>query len=152
MKKSINKILAVILMVALLLCGCQAGDSNAEISEYYESLSKAQEIEAISASDSDITATLSEKKDIVDFVLALDMEHWEMNALPKTAEVVGTFSFSQEETIRFFEKTTTDGEMHSVCEMLCYEGIPYLTMKVVGLEMTFKVPDETADYLMAYFE
>lgn len=151
MKKSVNKISALILMAAILLCGCQTDDSNTDISEYYEGLSKAQEIEVISASGSDIIATLSEKKDIADFILALDMEHWEMNALPKTAEVVGNVSFSQEETIKFGE-TATDGEMRSVCEMLCYEGIPYLTMKVAGLKMTFKIPDETAEYLMAYFD
>lgn len=43
------------------------------------------------------------------------------------------------------------GELHYVCEIVCYEEIPYITFKIYGLNMTFKVSDKTAKYLTEYF-
>lgn len=62
----------------------------------------------------------------------------------------GAFQFSQEETIKFGENAA-DGELHSVCEMLCYEDIPYVTLKIAGMKMTFKVSDTVREYLTDYF-
>ncbi|MCH5262561.1 MAG: hypothetical protein J1F42_06590 [Lachnospiraceae bacterium] len=151
MKKSMRKLSVLILMATVLLCGCQANSESADVSAYYENLSKAQEIAVIPANASAEIEILIENKDIVDFVVALDMEHWELKSLPKAAELVGSFLFSQEETIKFGQSAAS-GEMNSVCEILCYEEIPYLTMKVAGMEMTFKVSDTTAEYLIAYFQ
>ena len=75
---------------------------------------------------------------------------WEFKNLPQTAESVGTFYFLQEETIKFLE-SATDRELHYVCEIVCYEEIPYITLKVSDLKMTFKVSDATAEYLNEYF-
>ena len=47
------------------------------------------------------------------------MENREIKTLPKVAELAGTFQLLQEETIKFGE-STTDGELYSVCETLCY--------------------------------
>ena len=145
-----KKILIAMIMATTLLCGCQANNVNTDVSEYYGELSKAQEIAVISADTSDIEETLTERQDIVSFITELDMEHWELKTLPETAEAVGTFSFSQEETIKFGE-SATDGELHYVCGIVCYEEIPYITLKITGLKMTFKVSDETAKYLTGYF-
>ena len=145
-----KKIIIAVIMVTTLLCGCQANNESTDVSEYYGDLSKAQEIAVIPADTSDIEETLTERKDIAGFIAALDMEHWEFKTLPQVAESVGTFSFSQEETIKFGE-SKTDGELHYVCEIVCYEEIPYITFKTAGLKMTFSVSDETAKYLMEYF-
>lgn len=145
-----KKLLIVVLMVTTFLCGCQANNKSTDVSEYYGELSKAQEIAVIPADTSDVVETLTESKDIASFITALDMEHWELKTLPQTAKSVGTFSFSQEETIKF-GKSATDGELHYVCEIVCYEEIPYITFKVADLKMTFKVSDATAEYLNGYF-
>ena len=137
-------------MATLLLCGCQAKNGSTDVSEYYGELSKAQEIAVIPADTSDIEETLTESEDISSFTTALDIEHWELKTLPETAEAVGTFSFSQEETIKLGE-SATDGELHYVGEIVCYDEIPYITLKTIGLKMTFKVSDETAKYLTEYF-
>ena len=147
MKKIIT---AVIIMVTTFLCGCQVNNDSTDVSEYYGNLSKAQEIVAIPADNSGIEETLTESKDITNFIAALDMDHWELKTLPQGAESVGTFSFSQEETIKFGE-SKTDGELHYVCGIVCYKEIPYITFKTAGLKMTFKVSDETAKYLAEYF-
>lgn len=145
-----KKILIAMIMATMLLCGCQANNVSTDVSEYYGELSKAQEIAVISADTSDIEETLTERQDIANFITALDMEHWELKTLPETAEAVGSFPFSQEETIKFGE-SATDGELHYVGEIVCYNEIPYITLKIVGLKMTFKVSDETARYLTEYF-
>ena len=145
-----KKILIAMIMVTSLLCGCQANNVSTDVSEYYGEISKAQEIAVISADTSDIEEILTERQDIVSFITELDMEHWELKTLPETAEAVGTFSLSQDETIKFGE-SATDGELHYVCGIVCYEEIPYITLKTMGLKMTFKVSDETAKYLTGYF-
>ena len=145
-----KKIIIAVIMVTTLFCGCQANNESTDVSEYYGELSKAQEIVPIPADTSDIEETITESKDIASFIAALDMEHWELETLPQGAVSVGTFSFSQEETIKFGE-SKTDGELHYVCGIVCYEEIPYITFKTAGLKMTFKVSDETAKYLTEYF-
>jgi len=146
-----KRLLIVVLIAAIFLCGCQVNDESTNVSEYYEELSKAQEIAIIPNDTSGIHKTLTESKDIESFITALDMEHWELRTLPQTAESIGTFYFSQEDTIKFGENTT-DGELHYVCEIVCYKEIPYITLKITELKMTFKVSDETAKYLTEYFK
>lgn len=145
-----KKILMLLLIPTMLLCGCHANSEKEDVSEYYEELAKAQEIAVLPADTSAETQVLTESEKISDFIVALDMEHWEMKTLPKEAELVGTFQLSQEETIKFGEGTT-DGELYPVCEMLCYVDIPYVTLKMAGMKMTFKVSDTTMEYLADYF-
>ncbi len=145
-----KKILMLLLIAAILLCGCNANSEKEDVSEYYGELSKAQEIVIIPINTSTATQVLTESKEISDFIFALDMDHWELKKLPNMYELIGTFQFSQEETIKFGE-SATNGELHPVCEILCYEDIPYLTLKMVDLEMTFEVPDTTIEYLTDYF-
>lgn len=145
-----KKLLMLLLIPTILLCGCHANSEKEDVSGYYEELSKAQEISILPANTSTATQTLMESEEISDFILALDMEHWEMKTLPKDAELAGTFQLSQEKTIKFGE-SATDGELYSVCEILCYEDIPYVTLKIAGMKMTFKVSDTVMGYLTDYF-
>lgn len=116
---TMKKLLILLLIPTILLCGCHANSEKEDVSEYYEELSKAQEISILPANTSTATQTLTESEEISDFILALDMELWEMKTLPKKAELAGIFQLSQEETIKFGE-SATDGELYSVCEILCY--------------------------------
>ncbi len=145
-----KKLLMWLLIPTILLCGCHANSEKEDVSEYYEELSKAQEISILPANTSTATQTLTESEEISDFILALDMEHWEIKTLPKEAKLAGIFQLSQEETIKFGE-SATDGELYSVCEMLCYKDIPYITLKIAGMKMTFEVSDTVAEYLADYF-
>lgn len=145
-----KKFLAMMLVVMVFLCGCQVSDKDADASEYYAELSKAQEITAIPANTSTVTETLVSSEDIADFVSALDIENWKLKSLLQTAELAGTFTLSQEDTIKFGE-TTTDGELHRVCEISCYKENPYITLKMLGMNLTFEVSDTTAEYLNSYF-
>lgn len=145
-----KKILMLLLIPTMFLCGCHANSEKENAAEYYEEISKAQEIAVLPADTSAETQILAESEKVSDFIFALDMEHWEMKTLPKEAESVGSFQLSQEETIKFGENTT-DGELYPVCEMLCYGDIPYVTLEMAGMKMTFKVSDTTMEYLADYF-
>ncbi len=145
-----KKILMLLLIPTILLCGCHANSEKEDLAEYYGELSKAQEIAVFPADTSTATQVLTESEEISDFIFALDMEHWEMKTLPKTAELVGIFQLSQEETIKFGENAT-DGELYPVCEILCYQDIPYVTLEIANMKMTFKVSDTTIEYLMEHF-
>lgn len=146
-----KKLLMLLLIPTMLLCGCHANNEKEDVSEYYEALSKAQEISILPANTSTATQTLTESEEISDFILLLDMEKWEMKTLPKAAELAGTFRLSQEETIKFGE-SASDGELYSVCEILCYENVPYVTLKIADMKMTFKVSDTAIEYLTDYFQ
>lgn len=145
-----KKILISLLIPTLLLCGCHADNGKEDAAEYYEELSKTQEIAVLPAQTSTTAQILTESEQIADFIFALDIEHWELKTLPKAAELVGTFQLSQEETIKFGE-STADGELYPVCEILCYEDIPYVTLEIANMKMTFNVSDTTIEYLTEYF-
>lgn len=147
---TIKRILMLLLISTILLCGCHANNRKEDVAEYYGEFSKTQEIAVLPANTSTATQTLTESEEISDFIFALDMEHWEMKTLPKVTELVGTFQLSQEETIKFGE-SATNKELYSVCEMLCYEDIPYVTLKIADMKMTFKVSDTVIEYLSDYF-
>ena len=145
-----KKILLLLLMATMLLCGCHDDNEKEDISGYSGELSKAQQITVIPADTSHEMKILKENVELSEFISALDTERWELDELPETADVLGTFVFSQEETVKFGE-SATDGELYQVCEMICYEEIPYITLKMAELEMTFKVSGETAEYLGDWF-
>lgn len=145
-----KRIMMMLLISTILLCGCHANSENKDVSEYYGEFSKAQEIAVLPANTPTAARILTESEEISDFIFALDMEHWEIKSLPETAELAGTFQLSQEETIKFGE-SAADGELYPMCKMLCYGDIPYVTLEISGMKMTFKVSDTAMEYLADYF-
>lgn len=146
-----RKAMISLLVLALLLCGCQAGGGQENNSSYYNDVSKAQEIAVVPADSSEALQTLTDKEEITDFVSALDMDNWDLQELPKEAEILGSFRFSQEKTVKYGE-TATDGELEYLCELLCYKDVPYITFRLSGFAMTFEVSADAAAYLAEYFE
>lgn len=141
--------IVLVALLTFLLCGCQATEST-NSSDYETSLSKAQEISVIPADTSEITETITAKDEIDDFILALEIENWELKSLPDTASEVGSFDVSQEETIKFWQ-TNHDGTLSHIATITVYDS-PYICLEFCGLDMTFEVSSDTADYLMEYFE
>lgn len=140
--------IVLVALLTFLLCGCQTTKSTIS-SDYETSLSKSQEIAVIPADTSEITETITAKDDIDDFVLALEIENWELKSLPDTASEVGSFDFSQEQTIKF-RQTDHDGTLSHIATIMVYDN-SYICLEFCGLDMTFEGSD-TADYLMEYFE
>lgn len=146
MKKSL---IAIITMLTLLLCGCQAHE-NVNASDYGDDFSKAQEIAVISSDTSEVIETITDIEDIENFVLALNLDQWELKSLPDKTSTIGSFGLSQEKTIKAGQ-ADTDGTLYDIATITLYNGA-YISFESGGLDMTFKVNEDTANFLNGYFE
>lgn len=144
-----KKILIATAILTLLLCGCQS-NKNTDMSDYGNDISKAQEITVVSADTSEVIDTISSKEDIEAFVAALDMDEWKLKALSEEATEIGSFGFSQEETVKLGQ-TDTDGTLYDIAAITLYND-SCIGFEIGGLDMTFEVSNDTADYLNGYFE
>ncbi len=144
-----KKMFLILVMVSVLFCGC-GKEERADVSRYYNEVSKAQEIAVVSADTSSVIQTLTGKEDIGDFVMALDMDKWKLGKLPSGAEEIGSFGLSQEETVKFGQ-TGKDGALYDICKISVYND-SYVKFEVAGLKMIFAIREGAADYLQSYFE
>jgi len=147
--KRIFLVIAAVLILLLSGCGFQANNET-DISAYDDGITKAQEITVVSANTSAVLETITSKDDIEHFILALDLDKWEMKALPDNAIKIGSFSLAQEETIKYGQ-SDTDRELYDAAIITLYDG-SYIGFEIGGMEMTFAVSEDTADYLNEYFE
>ena len=60
------------------------------------------------------------------------------------------FGLAQEETIKLGQ-TDTDGTLFDIAAITLYSG-NFIGLEIGGLDMTFEVSEDTADYLNGYFE
>lgn len=147
-----KKILIALVAIITLLCGCQA-IKNTNSTDYGNAISKAQEITVISPNTAEVIETITDAKEIEDFVSALNVDQWELKPLPDEASKIGTFGLAQEKTIKLGQ-TDTDGTLYDVATITLYNG-SYIGIEIRGLDdldMTFAVSKDTADYLNGYFE
>ena len=146
-----KKILITFVAILTLLCGCQA-DKNTNAADYGDAISKAQEIAVISPDTSEVIETITDTKEIANFVSALNVDQWELKPLPDEATEICVFGLAQEKTIKLGQ-TDTDGTLYDVATITLYEG-SYIGIEICGLDgldMTFAVSEDTADYLSGYF-
>ena len=144
-----KKILILAAAILVLLCGCQANEET-NASDYGDDISKAQEIAVISSDTSEVIDTITDTEEIKDFVSALNLAQWELKALPDEASEIGSFGLAQGETIKLGQ-TDTDGTLYDIAAITLYSG-NVIGFDIGGLDMTFEVSEDTADYLNGYFE
>ena len=144
-----KKIMITLMVILTLLCGCQANE-NTNASDYGDDISKAQEIAVISPDTSEVIDTITDTEEIKDFVSALNLDQWELKTLPDKASEIGSFGLAQEETIKLGQ-TDTDGTLFDIAAITLYSG-NVIGFDIGGLDMTFEVSEDTADYLNGYFE
>lgn len=143
-----KKILVTLVAILALLCGCQANE-NTNASDYGDDISKAQEIAVISPDTAEVIDTITDTEEIEDFVSALNLDQWELKALPDEASEIGSFGLAQEETIKLGQ-TGTGGTRYDIATITLYNGV-YVSLEIGGFDMTFEVSKDTADYLNGYF-
>ena len=144
-----KKILITLVAILALLCGCQANE-NTNTSDYGDDISKAQEIAVISPDTAEVIDTITDTEEIKNFVSALNLDQWELKTLPYEAAIIGSFGLAQEKTIKLGQ-TDTDGTLYDIATITLYNG-DYISFEIGGLDMTFEVSEDTADYLNGYFE
>lgn len=140
--------LMIATVLALLLSGCQLNHET-DRSAYRDDMAKAQEIAVVSADTAEVKDTITDTKEIEDFVSALHVDQWELGTLPDKASEIGTFGLAQQKTIQLGQ-TDTDGTLYDVATITLYEG-NYIRVEMDGFDMTFAVGKDTAEYLNGYF-
>ena len=140
--------LIIATVLALLLSGCQS-DHGTDHSAYRDDMAKAQEIAVISADTAEVMDTITDTREIEDFVSALHVDQWELGTLKDKASEIGTFGLAQEKTIQLGQ-TDTDGTLYDVAAITLYDG-NYIRVEIDGFDMTFTVSKDTAEYLNGYF-
>lgn len=140
--------IGVVVILMFFLCSCQKKEQT-DASDYKTDFAKTQEIAVISADTSQIIKTVTDKEVIADFVLALEIENWELASLPDNTVELGSFDFAQEQTIRFGQ-TNHDGTLSHIATITLYDN-SYICLEFLGIDTTFKVSTNTAEYLNEYF-
>lgn len=139
MKKGIMIFLLVI-SVSFLIMGCSAGEGN-DGSSVEGSLENTQKVEVTSLESSDAT-TISDN--LVD---ALKVDEWELEDIPSEASEDKTFKMYQQDTVKIGESENQNDDLNEVATMTTYKDVPNVKFDVESLSLSFKVPDEVAEYL-----
>ena len=143
-----KKAFCIIILLSLLLCGCQQTVSN--LSDYESSLSKAQEIAIFSPGSPEAIGTITDPEDIAAFVEALHPEEWAPAQFPDEAAEIGSFRFSQEKTLKFGQ-TRTDGNLYETAVLTLYDD-SRIVLQAAEIAMPFKISRESEDYLKELLE
>ena len=127
-----------LLLCLLFLAGCQA-DSD------FDAISKAQRIEIADAATGEHIRTLESEEEIEAFVNALTRDvRWKFQDPPEGAVKAGAFTLYQNETIH---PGNTAPRTLELCTLYSYGNAPYLSIATGLGDVSFAIPQETADYL-----
>lgn len=143
-----KRLFLVLGTISMLLCGCQ-GDTAKDKIDYADEISKAHEIAVIE--DDTVVEKIIGEKATEAFVIALDLDKWTWEKLPKDAKPVGTFQLSQDGPVKLGQKDA-DEIVQGPCKIVLYD-CPYVELEVSGkFSMTFAISQETEAYLRGYFK
>lgn len=89
--------------------------------------------------------TITSRDDIEHFILSLESEKWKWKTPPENAAEAGSFHLTQEKTIKYGHGILSDIATITLYDDSC------ISFEIGGLDMTFTVSEDTADYLNGYF-
>ena len=144
----VKKISITLVVILTLLFGCQT-NKDANTSDFGDDIAKTQEIAVISPDTSEVMDTIPDTKEIQEFISALHLDQWELQPLPDEASEIGSFGLAKERTIKLWQ-TDTDGTLYDIAMITLYNGA-HIRFEIGGLDITFKVSEDTANYLNGYF-
>ena len=138
-----KKFFLFVMAAGMMLCGCGTDDVPGQ-------LEKAQEIRIYKDGSDECVQILDEASDMEKFVRQLNLEDWTEAPLPEQAEASGSFVLRQEETLKQGQRAE-DREMEETCRIYFYRTESFVRLEFAGLDLTFEVPEETAEALNTYF-
>lgn len=128
----------------LLLAGCNKDDKDAK--EWNDILGKSQLIKVLSPGESDIT-TIKDNKQIEDFIDKLKIDKWKLEDIPADAKKERKYVMYQKDTIQLGETGKNNTELNEAGHIVKYKDTPYIDLKIKNINISFKVPDDVANYL-----
>ena len=147
MKKGLMMFLTAII-VSTLLVGCSTEKKNDDNS-LTGNFENTQKIEVISSDDSDIITTISDDKDIENFVDALKMDDWDWDSvdIPSEATEGNIFKIYRKDAAKLTWSNKKKDNLNEVATMTTYKNVPYIKFSLKSFSFNFKVPEEVHDYL-----
>jgi len=145
MKKGLMMFLLVVI-VSTLLMGCGSGKKNDD-SSLTDSFEKTQKVEVISSDGSNVITTISDDKDIENFIDALKIDDWDSADIPSGATEEKTFKMYQKDTVKLGESENQKDNLNEVASMTTYKDVPYIKFSLKSFSFNFKVPEEVHEYL-----
>ena len=110
---------------------------------------RAQEIAVISPDTAEVIDTITDTKEIENFVSVLDLDQWELKTLQmKRLKSVLLDSHKRNNQTGADEHRWT---LYDIATITLVQW-SYISFEIGGFDMTFEVSEDTADYLNGYFE
>ena len=132
-------LLPLLLLFTLVLAACAGTNSDTQEK-------KEQYIAITDAADGETIKTLNTDEAIEDFINKLALENWKIESLPSDTQAERKFILNQSETIKLGQDKD-DLTLSPGAELISYGDAPYVTLDIKGFQLTFAVPQTTADYL-----
>lgn len=144
MKKSVTIFLLSITAVFLFI-GCSSKTAKDE-TFIGDSLEQTQKVDIIPSDGTD-TITLSDDNDIKEFVLALKIDKWHLENIPSDADEKYIYKIYQQETKKLWGGINKNRDLNEVATLTAYKDLPYIDFNIKGFSLSFKVPENVAEYL-----
>ena len=132
-----KKIIAAALLAALLLSGC--GEQRGEDVPF----AKAQLIELRDAAGEEVLS-ITDSKEIEEFVSALEMDSWSPAAIPQDAALLCTAEFYQEKTVKLGQTQPEGWDL--VLRLELYEG-GVIAVELLSTTMALELTPSAAEHL-----
>lgn len=133
-----KKIIAAALLAALLLSGCGEQRDGEDVP-----FAKAQLIELRDAAGEEVLS-ITDSKEIEEFVSALEMDGWSPAAIPQDAALLCTAEFYQEKTVKLGQTQPEGWDL--VLRMELYEG-GVIAVELLSTTMALELTPSAAEYL-----
>lgn len=146
MKKGLMLFLLVI-SVSLILAGCNTGEKNTDNRSWTNTLGKAQKVKIISPDGSDVITSISDDKDIENFIDAVKVDEWNSADIPSGATKGKMYKMYQEDTVKLGESNKQTGNLNEIVTMTTYKNVPYIKFSFKSYSFNFKVPEDVSEYL-----
>ena len=133
-----KKIVAAALLAALLLSGCGEQRDGEDVP-----FAKAQLIELRDAVGEGVLS-ITDSKEIEEFVIALEMDGWSPAAIPQNAALLCTVEFYQEGTVKLGQTQPEGWDL--VLRLELYEG-GVIAVELLSTTMALELTPSAAEYL-----
>lgn len=133
-----KKIIAAALLAALLLSGCGEQRDGEDVP-----FAKAQLIELRDAAGEEVLS-ITDSKEIEEFVSALEMDGWSPAAIPQDAALLCTAEFYQEKTVKLGQTQPEGWDL--VLRMELYEG-GVIAVELLSTTMALELTPSAAEHL-----
>lgn len=147
-----KKILLILSLCVIFLCGCQSetkaapADTDAVSSKYAEEFSQIDEVLFFSQSAPEPIETVQGEENAAQFFDALDSSGWTEADLPSDANPLGIIYCLQSSAAEF-GGTDPDAVVKPTCTIVVYEDSPYISLNTENVQQTLKVSTDAYTYL-----